>query len=521
MKTSLAILSGLLFAVVGSGRATAVQLLANPNLEDTGNLMTGIPGWDLDEFFTTAAGSPDSASQVTFANNPVPPSTTDGSGLWLKPFASGGGTTPYVDNVNAVLSQVVPAVPGESYTFSADARWELDFSGGNDPLFGTGPLGAVASPTSTNIVMEFLDASDNVIGAPLKTDLKADGQTIFSGWLNHSVAGTAPAGTVSVRVIAEGRDMVWNSFDGSGASQSAFFDNFTLNAGSAPMDELLTNASFDETPPVPPEFPGWTVTVAERDVNGDPVLDFPATSGIGNQQATWASRNAAAGEKGAWLKAFAGGIDGDAVDASLSQTLAAIPGGSYTFSGYVKWEGNYSGAVTTIDPTSDTVRAGEASPTETFLMMEFLDAGDAVLDTAALDLRTVQVADGSWQLQSVSGVAPANTANVRVTAGATDMVFNIDPQQSAFFDDFTLEGPSAGTPGDFDSDGDVDGDDFLAWQRGYPATKTPADLADWQANFGAASAAAVASATPEPSSLIIAIVALCGGAAAGRRRWRA
>jgi hypothetical protein len=51
---------------------------------------------------------------------------------------------------------------------------------------------------------------------------------------------------------------------------------------------------------------------------------------------------------------------------------------------------------------------------------------------------------------------------------------------------------------DFDTDGDVDGADFLAWQRGFgtanaqapmatattPATPTPADLAAWQVSFG-------------------------------------
>ena len=40
-------------------------------------------------------------------------------------------------------------------------------------------------------------------------------------------------------------------------------------------------------------------------------------------------------------------------------------------------------------------------------------------------------------------------------------------------------------PGDFDGDGDVDGRDFLAWQRGESSDPfSSTDLAEWQANFG-------------------------------------
>jgi|GEM_PF-1645102 len=40
-------------------------------------------------------------------------------------------------------------------------------------------------------------------------------------------------------------------------------------------------------------------------------------------------------------------------------------------------------------------------------------------------------------------------------------------------------------PGDFDVDGDVDGHDFLKWQRGEsPDPLSASDLADWEANYG-------------------------------------
>jgi hypothetical protein len=59
----------------------------------------------------------------------------------------------------------------------------------------------------------------------------------------------------------------------------------------------------------------------------------------------------------------------------------------------------------------------------------------------------------------------------------------------------------ATTNGDFDGDGDVDGNDFLFWQRGEttPALD-PGLLIEWQENYGAGALAAVSS-VPEPASL--------------------
>ncbi len=55
---------------------------------------------------------------------------------------------------------------------------------------------------------------------------------------------------------------------------------------------------------------------------------------------------------------------------------------------------------------------------------------------------------------------------------------------------FTLEV----LPGDFDHDGDIDGRDFLVWQR----NPSVGNLADWQAQYGTPLAAATA--VPEPSA---------------------
>lgn len=57
-------------------------------------------------------------------------------------------------------------------------------------------------------------------------------------------------------------------------------------------------------------------------------------------------------------------------------------------------------------------------------------------------------------------------------------------------------------PGDFDFDGDVDGRDFLAWQR----NPNLGNLADWQENYGLTSELIASSTSiPEPSTLALAI----------------
>jgi hypothetical protein len=93
---------------------------------------------------------------------------------------------------------------------------------------------------------------------------------------------------------------------------------------------------------------------------------------------------------------------------------------------------------------------------------------------------------------------------------------------------------------DFDADGDVDGADFLTWQRGLGVTSgatramgnadgdadvDAADLTIWKQQFGPTSSAAAnlssVSAIPEPSAAAIAVGAvagMAGGALSLRRR---
>ncbi len=75
-------------------------------------------------------------------------------------------------------------------------------------------------------------------------------------------------------------------------------------------------------------------------------------------------------------------------------------------------------------------------------------------------------------------------------------------------------------PGDFDGDGDVDGTDFLTWQRGEsPGGATAADLAEWQTCIGTIySSTASAEPVPEPGTLLLMLAGAVFWGETGRKR---
>lgn len=75
----------------------------------------------------------------------------------------------------------------------------------------------------------------------------------------------------------------------------------------------------------------------------------------------------------------------------------------------------------------------------------------------------------------------------------------------------------AGTAGDFDGDGDVDGDDLLKWQRDGLSQD---DLMDWENNYGTGPPPLSASvAVPEPTSLALATSVILACLLRKPRRW--
>jgi hypothetical protein len=86
--------------------------------------------------------------------------------------------------------------------------------------------------------------------------------------------------------------------------------------------------------------------------------------------------------------------------------------------------------------------------------------------------------------------------------------------------DFTqITLPEAGIDGDFDADQDVDGADFLVWQRQLGGALDGDDLTAWKQNFGDVLAGASAASVPEPSAPLLGLV-VCLSATLWRRDFR-
>lgn len=74
--------------------------------------------------------------------------------------------------------------------------------------------------------------------------------------------------------------------------------------------------------------------------------------------------------------------------------------------------------------------------------------------------------------------------------------------------------PSTALAGDFDTDGDVDGSDFLKWQRGEVSSPpSAADLTAWEASGSETLLSANVAAVPEPNAVLLCVTASLVGLA--------
>ena len=120
------------------------------------------------------------------------------------------------------------------------------------------------------------------------------------------------------------------------------------------------------------------------------------------------------------------------------------------------------------------------------------------------------------------GLTPAEAAGngLGYTLAAGDAaLYSLQVMASGAGQKLVLSKNAGGLPGDFDGDSDVDGNDFLVFQRGFGSTFDASDLADFKNNFGTHAAGAVAGAVPEPAAAVLMLVA--AGLLAGGRRAKA
>lgn len=193
-----------------------------------------------------------------------------------------------------------------------------------------------------------------------------------------------------------------------------------LCAALCPAQNLLVNGDL-ELPAGggPNDIDGWTLTEPSVDAMLNPAnsADFV---GFAN--------HTPGGERGLWLRPFAGGMGDGApptVDAILTQAVMGAAGTEYSLSAWFMYEANYSGL-------------DAAVGTRTILAIDFLDGAMGVISSVELDIDTVQTGDSVWRQFEVMGVAPGGTAFVQARAGMYDGVFAAANPQSAFVDDFFL-----------------------------------------------------------------------------------
>ncbi len=118
---------------------------------------------------------------------------------------------------------------------------------------------------------------------------------------------------------------------------------------------------------------------------------------------------------------------------------------------------------------------------------------------------------------TISGVAP-QAANILYVEFIGDQATQ---NAQGYLNVMQLEGIATSLAGDFDGDDDVDGNDFLIWQRGNSPTSplSPDDLADWQANYGPPLMTSITS-VPEPSTVCLMLLASAGANSILRPRQR-
>lgn len=501
------ILKAALVGLVAVGNADALELLTDGGFELGGS----IPGWEVEEsIYDVGSGTRRDFGTVNTAELSGFGPQGGVRAFYLRAFE--GGQDPGPDTqTNASLIQEVPVTGGNNYTLTGWSRFEFFYSGGQDPLSSGGPLGSVTSPTTNTFEVTYLDGMGAAVGTTTVFDVIADrvlrsGGANFNDWVEHTVSTTAPATAVTARVVADAGRMVWNSGQ---PNESAFYDSFSFVDDADSETELIINGGLEEIPPTFDE--AWVIT---EDPGGNFGVPGPTISVLPG-----ANRPESGGAVGAWLRSFEGS-SADPAGAIIAQTVPGEAGGEYTFTAWSNFQMNYVGGL------------ASNSTTTTELELAFLDEmGNEIGTPLSLDVKSDRQSqsggnanDSEWYQHTLNAVAPAGTAEVRISGSGQGMFTNpAGGQQSAFFDDFSLDLlAAAGLVGDYNEDGTVDAADYTTWRDNLGTAfalpnRDPAnsgdvsvdDYASWKANFGT-TAPGTGGAVPEPAAGLLLLAAGLG-----------
>jgi hypothetical protein len=201
-----------------------------------------------------------------------------------------------------------------------------------------------------------------------------------------------------------------------------------------------------------------------------------------------------------------------------TRTLAPAAVEEFFFEGDANWNSgtydvNIDNAVSLAEPSDiDFFTFTGLEPGESFIaeisqdVFTNLDTALGWFDETGV-LLEVDDDDGFEHLSMIEGIVPANGTLTFAISGYPDYEFEgIHSQNGDYKLQVTIESATSG--GDFDNDGDVDGRDFLLWQR----NQSVGNLSDWQANYGfePGMLTSTNTAVPEPGSIFLALVALSG-----------
>ena len=164
--------------------------------------------------------------------------------------------------------------------------------------------------------------------------------------------------------------------------------------------------------------------------------------------------------------------------------------------------------------TLELVTPGLQTEIRSFVLGEWIDAKidydlAATTDNLKVTLNSDTINNESFtftkDLAGTGGAASVGT-NGFYSFNGGENGFNIGVGNKYMLDDINwLLTSESGDPGDFDSDGDVDGADFLKWQRDDASA---GGLSDWQSGYGNGASVASLSAVPEPNSCLLLLLGL-------------
>jgi hypothetical protein len=224
-------------------------LLGNPDLDVTAvgdqTLATPVGGWHVTATKSATGAYSDGASSEGFANVLQP----GGTGLFFKPFAGA-----LVDNtlpvpgpnlISAELYQDVAGMAGSKYSLTgwAGAGQNRLPSGAQDPTKGY--VGLTDPTVKSQFGLQFYNASNTLLGTttidlvPLGLGNGPTAPANF-GYQQYTVSAIAPAGTVTVRSLAQ----MLNAYGNAGGGDQAFVvDSFDLEKTNVPEPASIALAA--------------------------------------------------------------------------------------------------------------------------------------------------------------------------------------------------------------------------------------------------------------------------------------